>query len=47
MDLWQEFSDLTSTHNITIKWIKGHCGERNNTQCDKIAKMCRLRKLPD
>lgn len=45
-DLWKAFSELSRTHNITIKWIRGHCGERNNTLCDKIAKMCRLHKLP-
>ena len=45
-DLWQTFSELSRAHNIKIKWIRGHCGERNNTLCDKIAKMCRLHKLP-
>ena len=37
-DLWREYIDVSSPHNINAVWIKAHNGHIENEKCDKIAK---------
>ncbi len=37
-DLWNCLFDLTKTHKIEWKWIKGHNKNPENEKCDKLAK---------
>lgn len=36
-DLWKRLLDLTSTHRVTFKWVRGHAGNVENERCDKLA----------
>lgn len=36
-DLWQKLLSLTETHNVTLKWIKGHNEHPENERCDRMA----------
>ena len=36
-DLWERLLDLTSTHHVTFKWVRGHSGNVENERCDKLA----------
>ena len=36
-DLWQELVKLTSVHNVTFVWVKGHAGDTYNEICDAMA----------
>ncbi len=37
-DMWQDIYRLINTHKVSIVWIKGHAGHKENELCDKIAK---------
>jgi len=37
-DLWQEYLDVSSIHDVTAFWVKGHAGHEENEKCDKIAR---------
>ena len=36
-DLWDELLRLCEIHTLTINWIKGHAGHRENERCDALA----------
>jgi ribonuclease HI len=36
-DLWLEFADLASHHNIKFKWVRGHAENAYNNRCDELA----------
>ena len=45
-DLWGRLLDLTSTHRVSFKWVRGHSGNRENERCDELAnKAARGEKL--
>ena len=37
VDLWQRMLRLLETHQVKIKWIKGHAGHPKNERCDALA----------
>lgn len=37
VDLWQRLSSLSSMHNISWNWIKGHSGHKYNDKADALA----------
>lgn len=39
VDLWQELDQLTQTHTIQWKWVKGHSGHRENEIADQLANL--------
>ncbi len=36
-DLWQQLLDLVKQHEVTMNWVKGHAGNRENEVCDELA----------
>ena len=36
-DLWERLLQLTDTHEVTVRWIKGHAGHPENERCDALA----------
>ncbi len=36
-DLWEKCLKLLDTHEVTLKWVKGHAGHPENEHCDKLA----------
>jgi len=36
-DLWMEYAQLASKHNITFKWVRGHADNIYNNRCDELA----------
>tara|TARA_Y100000746_G_scaffold219795_1_gene217629 strand:- start:112 stop:564 length:453 start_codon:yes stop_codon:yes gene_type:complete len=36
-DLWKRFLAVYKSHNIKLKWVKGHAGNKYNEICDKLA----------
>ena len=36
-DLWEELLELSTEHDITFVWVKGHAGHPQNERCDKLA----------
>jgi len=36
-DLWQRFLKVYRCHAVSIKWIRGHDGNRENERCDRLA----------
>jgi len=36
-DLWEALYKLTSTHDVTFVWVKGHDGHAYNERCDRLA----------
>jgi ribonuclease HI len=36
-DLWQKLHDLSQTHEVTWKWVRGHAGNELNEVADKLA----------
>lgn len=36
-DLWEILYELSTIHEITFKWVKGHAGHPFNERCDKEA----------
>lgn len=37
-DLWEQLLDLTSSHSVQWKWVKGHAGHAENERCDQLAR---------
>ena len=35
--LWQQLDDLSSQHNISWFWVKGHAGDPENERADALA----------
>lgn len=38
-DLWEKLLKLSSQHEITWEWIKGHNSNIENERCDKLARL--------
>ena len=38
IDLWKELLDLTSNHQISWHWVRGHSGDKYNEIVDKLAR---------
>ena len=36
-DLWKRLDELSSSHSIDWKWVKGHSGHRENEIADQLA----------
>ncbi len=36
-DLWQQLLDLIKQHDVTLNWVKGHAGNKENEVCDQLA----------
>ena len=36
-DLWQLLDELTSRHEVTWEWVKGHSGHPDNELADALA----------
>ncbi len=36
-DLWEKLVKLSTTHDLSWNWIKGHSGHPENERCDKLA----------
>ena len=36
-DLWQRFLKIAPKHYISMRWIKGHAGHKENERCDVLA----------
>jgi ribonuclease HI len=36
-DLWKRFLVLYPKNHITMRWIKGHAGHKENERCDQLA----------
>ena len=37
-DLWELLLDLTKSHSVQWKWVKGHAGHTENERCDQLAR---------
>ena len=37
-DLWERLFELTRTHQVDWKWVRGHAGHRENERCDALAR---------
>ena len=37
-DLWRELDEVSSTHRIQWRWLKGHAGHADNERCDQLAR---------
>lgn len=37
VDLWERLLNLTETHKVKFKWIRGHSGHKENERCDELA----------
>ncbi len=37
-DLWKEYVEVSSIHQIKAVWVRGHDGHKENEKCDKIAR---------
>ena len=36
-DLWEEVLNLLAKHDVTLHWVKGHNGNPENEECDRMA----------
>ena len=36
-DLWEIVLDLLNEHEVTLHWVKGHSGNPENEECDRMA----------
>jgi len=47
VDLWQRLEALCQTHQVELRWLKGHAGDLENERCDQLAmKALREANLP-
>lgn len=37
VDLWEEYLNVSASHNVTGVWVRGHDGHEQNERCDKLA----------
>ena len=37
VDLWQRLLELMEKHDVTLHWVKGHAGHKENERCDRLA----------
>lgn len=36
-DLWQQLDELTTQHQVSWEYVKGHAGHEYNERCDRLA----------
>ncbi len=36
-DLWEQVLELIGSHEVTLHWVKGHSGNPENEECDRMA----------
>lgn len=36
-ELWERLLELCETHDVTLRWVKGHAENRENNRCDEMA----------
>jgi ribonuclease HI len=36
-DLWKELLDLLKKHDVTLRWVEGHAGVRENERADRLS----------
>lgn len=36
-ELWQRLDGLLMTHEVTVRWVKGHAENEYNNRCDELA----------
>ncbi|MBI9046580.1 MAG: ribonuclease HI [Anaerolineaceae bacterium] len=47
IDLWKQLLDLIEGHDITLQWVRGHSGNRENERCDRLSgQNARRKDLP-
>ena len=37
-DLWEELVAMLEKHNLNLKWVPAHTGQKENERCDYLAK---------
>ncbi len=37
-ELWQQYLEVSKSHNIEATWVKGHAGHEENERCDQLAR---------
>ena len=37
-DLWQRLLELCETHEVEMRWVRGHAGNADNERCDQLAR---------
>ncbi|HVX62146.1 MAG TPA: RNase H family protein [Pirellulales bacterium] len=37
-DLWERLDVLLAPHTVSCRWIEGHAGQRENEECDRMAR---------
>jgi len=37
-DLWEQLLELTRSHSVQWKWVRGHAGHAENERCDQLAR---------
>lgn len=45
VDLWQALDEITTRHQITWHWVRGHAGNKNNQRVDSLARRAARREL--
>jgi len=38
VDLWKEYLEISSPHNVRGTWVRGHNGHPENERCDELAR---------
>jgi len=38
VDLWEEYLEVSSIHEVTGTWVRGHNGHHQNERCDELAR---------
>ncbi len=47
VDLWERLLEQTKRHSVTMEWVQGHAGDRENEVCDRLSnKAARRGSLP-
>ena len=37
-DLWQALDEISTRHQVTWHWVRGHAGNKNNQRVDRLAR---------
>jgi ribonuclease HI len=44
-DMWEMLLELSKSHSVQWKWVKGHAGHAENERCDQLARDGILKSL--
>jgi ribonuclease HI len=44
-DLWRRLAELTTAHEVSWEWVRGHSGDRYNERADRLATAARAKLL--